>query len=171
MSVTPWQALAGYESAAAAWDGASRQLVVEFNANVPYSGPCSGCMYRWAKLASPALSRLVLLGKAWAKKGSGPVDDEEREATIAVLGAMRRLVAVQAGIDASHAVTCRYAPSSTVIHRCTPLHAVACLCMPLHAVAYRCIPSSTVTSRYATLHTECRPASTRCSAPPTSVPA
>ena len=50
------KALAGFEGAGAAWDGATRALVVEFNANVPYSGPGVGCLKKWERLVAPAMA-------------------------------------------------------------------------------------------------------------------
>ena len=40
------KALAGGSSEATAWEGATRQLVLEFNANIPYSGPCAQVVKR-----------------------------------------------------------------------------------------------------------------------------
>ena len=95
------KALAGYEGAGAAWEGASRALVVEFNANTPYSGPGAVCLKRWERLVAPAMGRLLKLGRAWLPKGGAvAADAEAREGAIAVLGAVRRLLACKAGIDA-----------------------------------------------------------------------
>ena len=62
------KALAGFEGAGAAWDGATRALVVEFNANVPYSGPGVGCLKKWERLVAPAMARLLKLARAWLPK-------------------------------------------------------------------------------------------------------
>ena len=109
------KALSGFESTSAAWDGASRQLVVEFNANVPYGGPSQVCLAKFGKLVGPALNRLVPLGMAWGRKGEGAETDEERDATIALLGAMRRLLAVQAAAaQRSSSIAPTPAPLATV---------------------------------------------------------
>ena len=85
------KALAGVEGASAAWEGAARALVVEFNANVPYSGPSAACLRRSERFVVPALQRLCRLGRAWLPKGGAvAADADAKEAMITVLGAMRR---------------------------------------------------------------------------------
>ena len=93
--------LAGYKEDGAAWEGAGRQLVNEFNANVPYGGPSPGCLKKYDKFVLPALCRLVRYGRVWAPNpGHAGSTDEEREDALAVLAAMRRLLATRAGVDA-----------------------------------------------------------------------
>ena len=97
-------ALAGKDAAtAAAWEGYAHGLLLEFNANVPYSGP--GALFfkdkKNERIIAPALQRLVRLGRGWLPKGSvAAADADAKEAALSVLGAMRRLVATQPGIDA-----------------------------------------------------------------------
>ena len=58
-------------------EGASRALVVEFNANVPYSGPGAACLAKWGKQVAPALGRLLKFGRAWLPKGGAIAADAE----------------------------------------------------------------------------------------------
>ncbi len=100
------KALAGHEGAAAAWEGAARQLLLEFNANVPYSGPCLPCLRKWERLVPNALVRLIRFGKSWLPpKATKTPSADAREAAIAVLGTMRRLLATRPGIEALVAQT------------------------------------------------------------------
>lgn len=58
------RALAGSEGAGAAWEGAARHLVVEFNANVPYDGVGAACLKKNEKLVGPALARVLKFGRS-----------------------------------------------------------------------------------------------------------
>ena len=81
------KALAGTDaSAAAAWEGAARGLIVEFNANVPYSGPGAACLRKHERMVAHALLRLLRFGKGWLPKASAlAADADAKEAALAVL--------------------------------------------------------------------------------------